>query len=63
MEQSTPKTQEAVRRAVAAAHPVVVKVGSSSLTQPSGHLVMDNLTALGCAIAHVHRRGGNIVLV
>lgn len=27
MEQSTPKTQEDVRRAVAAAHTVVVKVG------------------------------------
>ena len=63
MEQSTPKTQEAVRRAVAAAHTVVVKVGSSSLTQPSGHLDVDKLTALVGAIAQVHMLGGNIVLV
>lgn len=63
MEQSAPKTQEAVRRAVAAAHTVVVKVGSSSLTQPSGHLDVDKLTALVGAIAQVHMLGGNIVLV
>lgn len=63
MEQSTSKTQEAVRRAVAAAHTVVVKVGSSSLTQPSGHLDVDKLTALVGAIAQVHMLGGNIVLV
>ena len=63
MEQSTPKTQEDVRRAVAAAHTVVVKVGSSSLTQPSGHLDVDKLTALVGAIAQVHMLGGNIVLV
>ena len=52
-----------MRRAVAAAHTVVVKVGSSSLTQPSGHLDVDKLTALVGAIAQVHMLGGNIVLV
>ena len=56
-------SQEEVRRAVAAARTVVVKVGSSSLTQPSGHLDVDKLNALVGAIAQVRMLGGNIVLV
>ena len=56
-------SQEEVRWAVAAARTVVVKVGSSSLTQPSGHLDVDKLNALVGAIAQVRMLGGNIVLV
>ena len=37
---STPSQAE-VRRMIAAAGTIVVKVGSSSLTQPSGHLDPD----------------------
>ncbi|AFJ16059.1 Glutamate 5-kinase / RNA-binding C-terminal domain PUA [Bifidobacterium animalis subsp. lactis B420] len=48
---------------MAAARTVVVKVGSSSLTQPSGHLDVDKLNALVGAIAQVRMLGGNIVLV
>lgn len=59
----TELTQEEVRRAVASAQTVVVKVGSSSLTQPSGHLDVDKLGALVGAIAQVCMLGGNIVLV
>lgn len=54
---------EQVRRAVASAATVVVKVGSSSLTMPSGHLDGDKLRALVGAIAQVHMLGGNVVLV
>ena len=42
---STPSQAE-VRRMIAAAGTIVVKVGSSSLTQPSGHLAPDKLDAL-----------------
>lgn len=42
---STPSQAE-VRRMIAAAGTIVVKVGSSSLTQPSGHLDPDKLDAL-----------------
>lgn len=56
-------SQEEVRRAVAAARTVVVKVGSSSLTQPSGHLDANKLNALVGAVAQVRLQGGNIVLV
>ena len=40
---STPSQAE-VRRMVAAAGTIVVKVGSSSLTQPSGHLARTSST-------------------
>lgn len=56
-------THEEVRRAVASAATVVVKVGSSSLTQPSGHLDVDKLNALVGALAQVRLAGANIVLV
>ncbi len=43
---STPSQAE-VRRMIAAAGTIVVKVGSSSLTQPSGHLDPDKLERVG----------------
>ena len=49
---STPSQAE-VRRMIAAAGTIVVKVGSSSLTQPSGHLDPDKLDALAAALAQV----------
>lgn len=57
------KTEEEVRAAVAAAATVVVKVGSSSLTQPSGHLDVGRLEALAGALAQVALLGGRLVLV
>lgn len=52
-----------VRRAIAQAQTIVVKVGSSSLTQPSGHLDPEKLGALVNAIAHASLMGARIVLV
>ena len=50
-------SQAQVRRAIAEAQTIVVKVGSSSLTEPSGHLDPQRLNALVAAIeigrAHV----------
>ena len=40
-----------------------MKVGSSSLTQPSGHLDPDKLDALAAALAQVRLMGGRVVLV
>ena len=54
---STPSQAE-VRRMIAAAGTIVVKVGSSSLTQPSGHLDPDKLDALAAALAQVRLMGG-----
>lgn len=59
---STPSQAE-VRRMVAAAGTIVVKVGSSSLTQPSGHLDPDKLDALAAALAQIRLMGGRVVLV
>lgn len=59
---STP-SQADVRRAIAGAQTVVVKVGSSSLTQPSGHLDPERLDALVCALAAAHLQGARVVLV
>lgn len=56
-------TDEDTRRAVAEAKTIVVKVGSSSLTQPSGHLDVDKLEALAGALANVRLAGANVVLV
>ena len=58
---STPSQAE-VRRMIAAAGTIVVKVGSSSLTQPSGHLDPDKLDALAAALAQVRLMGGRVVL-
>ena len=41
-------TESDVRRAIAGARTMVVKVGSSSLTQPSGHLDVKKLNSLVC---------------
>lgn len=59
---STPSQAE-VRAAIAQAHTVVVKVGSSSLTQPSGHLDVGKLNALVAALSQVSLMGGRVVLV
>ena len=48
---------------IAAAGTIVVKVGSSSLTQPSGHLDPDKLDALAVALAQVRLMGARVVLV
>lgn len=48
---------------IAAAGTIVVKVGSSSLTQPSGHLDPDKLDALTAALAQVRLMGARVVLV
>ncbi|GAA0637594.1 glutamate 5-kinase [Bifidobacterium pullorum] len=59
---STP-SQTQVRRAVAQAGTVVVKVGSSSLTRPSGHLDAAKLEALTAAVAANVNAGARVVLV
>ena len=46
-------SQAQVRRAIAEAQTIVVKVGSSSLTKPSGHLDPERLNALVAALARV----------
>ncbi|KAB8288295.1 glutamate 5-kinase [Bifidobacterium ramosum] len=56
-------TEAEVRRAIAAAQTVVVKVGSSSLTQPSGHLDAGKLGALVAALSAAVRQGARVVLV
>ena len=56
-------SQAQVRRAIAEAQTIVVKVGSSSLTEPSGHLDPERLNALVAAIARVRLMGGRVVLV
>ena len=56
-------SQAQVRRAIAEAQTIVVKVGSSSLTEPSGHLDPQRLNALVAAIAAVRLMGGRVVLV
>ncbi|MBW3078499.1 glutamate 5-kinase [Bifidobacterium simiiventris] len=56
-------TEAEVRRAIAAAQTVVVKVGSSSLTKPSGHLDAGKLGALVAALSAAVRQGARVVLV
>lgn len=58
-----PMSHEQVRRAIGAARTVVVKIGSSSLTQPSGHLDADKLHGVVCAVAHAVRMGCRVVMV
>ncbi|QQS02572.1 MAG: glutamate 5-kinase [Austwickia sp.] len=53
----------AVRSAVATAHRLVVKVGSSSLTNAAGILDRDRLGALADALAHRRLAGAEVVLV
>jgi glutamate 5-kinase len=49
--------------AVAAARRVVVKVGSSSLTSPEGHLAGERVDALVAALAALRHDGREVVLV
>ena len=56
-------SQAQVRRAIAEAQTIVVKVGSSSLTKPSGHLDPERLNALVAALARVRLMGGRVVLL
>ncbi len=62
-EQNVTWAERSVRRAIASAQTIVVKVGSSSLTQPSGHLDCAKLQALVGALARVENLGARIVLV
>lgn len=55
--------ETSVRNAVRLAQTIVVKVGSSSLTIPSGHLDVVRLNALVNAISHARMSGARIVLV
>ncbi|KAA8818442.1 glutamate 5-kinase [Bifidobacterium rousetti] len=59
---STPSQAE-IRRRIAEAETVVVKVGSSSLTSPNGHLDATRLNALVAALSEAHRQGARVVLV
>ena len=59
---STP-SQAQVRRSVAQAQTMVVKVGSSSLTRSSGHLDTAKLEALAASVAANVLSGARIVLV
>lgn len=52
-----------IRRRIAEAQTIVVKVGSSSLTQPSGHIDPERLNALATALATAQLMGARIVLV
>ena len=56
-------TESDVRRAIAAARTMVVKVGSSSLTQPSGHLDVKKLNSLVAALSAASAQGARVVLV
>ena len=56
-------SQAQVRRSVAQARTMVVKVGSSSLTRPSGHLDAAKLEALVASVAANVLSGARIVLV
>lgn len=51
------------RAALSSARRVVVKIGSSSLTGPDGHLDLDALRALVDVLAERRRNGGQVVLV
>ena len=56
-------SQAQVRRSVAQARTMVVKVGSSSLTRPSGHLDAAKLEALVASVAANVLSGARVVLV
>lgn len=59
---STPSQAE-IRRRIASARTIVVKVGSSSLTQEGGRLDPERLHALVAALASVHLMDARVVLV
>ena len=56
-------SQAEIRRRIAAARTIVVKVGSSSLTSSSGHLDPARVTSLVGALASAVRMDAHIVLV
>lgn len=56
-------TEGGVRRSIREARTIVVKVGSSSLTDASGHLDARKLRALVSAISHAQMMGARVVLV
>ena len=56
-------TEDGVRRSIREARTIVVKVGSSSLTDVSGQLDVQKLRALVSAISHAQMQGARIVLV
>ena len=56
-------TEDGVRRSIREARTIVVKVGSSSLTDASGQLDVQKLRALVSAISHAQMQGARIVLV
>nr|WP_201737224.1 glutamate 5-kinase [Bifidobacterium aemilianum] len=58
-----PTTEEETRAAVAQARTVVVKVGSSSLTNSTGHLDPDRLRKLVTALAQARLMGARLLLV
>ncbi len=57
------ESRETLARAVASAHRVVVKVGSSSLTGPDGQLDDARLATIADAVAQVRLQGREAVLV
>jgi glutamate 5-kinase len=59
---STPSQQQ-VRSRIAQARTVVVKVGSSSLTSPTGHLDVCRLVKLVGALSQMSAMGARVVLV
>lgn len=56
-------TEDGVRCSIREARTIVVKVGSSSLTDASGRLDVQKLRALVSAISHAQMQGARIVLV
>lgn len=56
-------SQIEVWRVIVAAKTIVMRVGSSPLTQPSGHLDSDKLDVLAMALVQVRLMGGRMVLV
>ena len=55
--------EAAIRSRVAQAHTLVVKIGSSSLTRPSGHLDADRLEGFVSAVARMRLLDARIVVV
>lgn len=55
--------EAAIRSRIAQAHTLVVKIGSSSLTQPSGHLDADRLEAFVSAVARMRLLDARVVVV
>ncbi|WP_300768350.1 glutamate 5-kinase [uncultured Bifidobacterium sp.] len=59
----TVPTEDEVRSRVAQARTIVVKIGSSSLTDDSGHLDVRRLRGLVGAVAHARMSGARVVVV